>query len=154
MNVYEFIVELLRIYSGFLTAVLWPSVALILFFSIFVYLDRFLGMFSKKKRVPLTWKTMENMLRQLEHEQLLHNGSSKRNQRRQLLVASELQIAQQALANKDEKQLMKSMLTLSALAMHNDQELTQLDGRKEPEPELPKAEIILPVEEPPRPPQG
>lgn len=154
MNGYEFIVELLRVYSGFLTAILWPAVALILFFSVFMYLDRFLGFFSKKKRVPLTWKTMENMLRQLEQEQLAHNGTGKRNQKRQLLVASELQIAQQALANKDEKQLMKSVLNLSALAMHNDQELAQLDGRKEPDPELPKAEIILPIEEPPRPPQG
>lgn len=151
MNSFQFIVYMIQAYASFLTAALWPVVVLVIFFTVIFFLDRSLGLFTRKKRVPVTWKSMENVLKQIQQEQIAHSSPGRINQRRQALVSQELQNAQQAILQKDEKQLMRSMLTLSLLAVHNDKDLAEIDNNGG---EYPQAEILLPEDKPKFPPQN
>ncbi|MGI6454236.1 MAG: hypothetical protein ACOX5R_01275 [bacterium] len=146
MNTLEFIVQMIQAYFSLVQEAIWPLVVLILFFSLVYYVNRTINLFSRKNKAPIRWQQLEHMLNQVEQQRLPFPGNSRNAKKRQGLLNHELQQARNAIARKDEEQLMQSLYTLSMLAAHSDQELAQLE---EPptEPGYVESEIILPEEE-------
>jgi len=145
MNTGQFIIDFMESYSSILSAMLWPVVALVIFFTLVYYLERTLGTFNRKKQPQISWKNLEHLVQRLEdHRSSMINSDS--STKRQYLLRNELATVRKALNARDEKQIMRSLLSLSILAQHSDRSLSSLNIDEDKNSEEVTAEVILPGE--------
>lgn len=145
MSTGQFIIDFMESYSSILSAMLWPVVALIMFFTLIYYLERTIGTFTKKKQPQITWKNLEYLVQRLEdHRSTVINSDA--STKRQHLLRNELSAARKALNERDEKKIMRSLLSLSILAQHSDRSLSSLNIDEDKASEEVTAEVILPGE--------
>ena len=145
----EFVVEFMKAYAMILAAVVWPLAALCMFF-VFVYaVRRAVSSFGRKRRVPLTWKGVENVLVDLEHRALALHPRNEGERDRRDLVRREIERGREAIRRQDEKTLLHVFSNLSILAVLDDERVARerIPSREE-NARVSEPEIIFP-ESPP-----
>lgn len=125
MNAAEFIVEITKAYGSILSYLWWPLVVLVIFFTLLFYFDRSIGSLGRRKKFPLTWKNMTQIVSQLERQYLTSMSPDEENKQRQMLVHDQIQRAKRGLERRDEQEVTKAIITLSTLGLHSDQQLPQ-----------------------------
>lgn len=123
MNAAEFLVEFTKAYGSILAYLWWPLVVLVIFFSLLYYFDRSIGSLGRRKRFPLTWKSMTQIVSQLERRYLADMSPDGKTSKRQMLVHELIQRAKRGVDQRDEQEIVKSIMALSTLGMHADKQL-------------------------------
>ena len=137
MNSLEFIVKCFEIYGLILPSFWWPMVVLVIFFTLYVSLQR-----SSKKRAKFSqpWETMKNLLIKLEQQCFELENRSKNAKQRREFAQNQIARGHKAIAERNENELMDSLTALSALGFHSDKQLTQLQIEEQSS----DTEMILP----------
>lgn len=123
MNAAEFLVEFTKAYGAVLANLWWPLVILVIFFSLLYYFDRSIGSLGRRKRFPLTWKNMTQIVSQLERQYLADMSPEGKSSPRQLLTHEIIQRAKRGVEKRDEQEVVQAMMALSTLGMHTDKQL-------------------------------
>ncbi|MGC9327780.1 MAG: hypothetical protein ACP5I1_09115 [Candidatus Hinthialibacter sp.] len=125
MNALEFLVEFTKAYGTILVHLWWPFVVLIIFFSLLYYFDRSLGSLGRKKRFPLSWKNVNQMVKQLENHYLNAITPDGNHHPREMLAHEQIQRAKRGVEQRDEQEVVKALMALSSLGVHHDDQLPQ-----------------------------
>jgi len=140
----QFLLDFMNGYASILSASLWPLVVLVIFFTLVYYVERTIRLFrDKKSRSALTWRHVDNLVQKIEeHRNSAINADA--STKRQYLVRNELQNVRRALDQQDEKQIQRSLLSLSLLAQHSDRSLTSVKVPDDDECISKETQIIYP----------
>ncbi|MBN2326717.1 MAG: hypothetical protein JXR73_06145 [Candidatus Omnitrophica bacterium] len=125
MNALEFLVEFTKAYGTILVHLWWPIVVLVIFFSLLYYFDRSLGSFGRRRRFPLSWKNVNQMVKQLENHYLNAITPDGNHHPREMLVHEQIQRAKRGVEQRDEQEVVKALMALSSLGVHHDDQLPQ-----------------------------
>ncbi|MEW6238593.1 MAG: hypothetical protein AB1656_24680 [Candidatus Omnitrophota bacterium] len=151
MSIPEFIVEFIKAYAQMVSALVWPLVTIVIFGTFIYYLDRTLNFFGRRKKQPLSWGKLENLIGQLEKRHLSLPASTDREERRRLLVCREIANAKEALAQRDQEKIQESLFAIGALALESDKNLPKWKAIEDNSPAL-NPELIFPDRTPNPPP--
>jgi hypothetical protein len=139
-------IDFLQGYASILGVVLWPIVVLIIFFTVVFYIERTIKAFDRKKSPQLTWKQLDRIAQKLEDHRSSNLINADASTKRQYLVKQEINLLHNGLEKRDEKQIMRALLSLSMLAQHSDRSLTALNIPEDTKHDSYSTEIILPDE--------
>lgn len=123
MNAPEFLVEFTKAYGNLLAHLWWPLVVLVIFFSILYYFDRSIGSLGRRKRFPMTWKNMTQIVSQLERRYLTEMSPDKKSSQRQKIAHELIQKAKRGIEQRDEQEIVKVLVSLSSLGLYTDRQL-------------------------------
>ncbi|MBZ0257457.1 hypothetical protein K8I31_15425 [bacterium] len=122
----EFIVEFIKAYATFLTAIAWPLVILVIFITVMLYVERTFGVLFRKRRMALNWRAYENVIDQLEAGYADSLARLKNNHSRKQLVQQQIIRARESIQQRDSKRALRSLAALSALGVQTDKQVAQL----------------------------
>ena len=125
MNAPEFLVEITKAYGSILTHLWWPLVVLVIFFTLLYYFDRSIGSLGRRKRFPLSWKNVNQIVSQLERHYIENMSPNGKNKQREMLVHDQIQRAKRGIEQRNEQDVMKAIVALSTIGVHNDKQLPQ-----------------------------
>lgn len=122
----EFLVEFIRAYASFLTAIAWPLVVLVIFVTVTLYIERTFGVFFRWRRMAINWRAYESVIDQLEAGYADSLARLKNNHSRKQLVQQQILRARESIQQRDSKRALRTLAALSALGVQTDKQVSQL----------------------------